>query len=229
MCAPFAMRAQQPLSGLISHRAQGPKHRRPQRYDHRGAKLHLYRLRPNVGRLAEYSAFQLQLHPLVERESQRGYNQSAWDCAGSERRNFRDLLRRWQLCRHGTFDGCAVAANHESRMRPSALRAAQWKQRIGLQLHVYGRTRRPAVYLVGFSGIVAGWASLNASTGALTGTAATGTTSFTIQVCDANSDCGTLAVTLTVAASLSCEPPNYCAYTGEALVLWPAVPTWAAC
>ena len=73
-------------------------------------------------------------------------------------------------------------------------------------------------------GSLPGWASLNASTGALTGTAATGTTSFTIQVCDANSDCGTLAVTLTVAASLSCEPPNYCAYTGEALVLWPAVP-----
>lgn len=56
-----------------------------------------------------------------------------------------------------------------------------------------------------------GWMSLNASTGALTGTAATGTSTFTIKVCDSSGSplCTTLAVTLTVLATATCVPPNY--------------------
>ena len=47
-------------------------------------------------------------------------------------------------------------------------------------------------------GSLPGWASLNSSTGALTGTDSAGVSSFTIKVCDINSDCSSLAVTLTV-------------------------------
>lgn len=54
-----------------------------------------------------------------------------------------------------------------------------------------------------------GWMSLNSSTGVLSGTAATGTSTFTIKVTDNTPVFTTLAVTLTVAASSTCNPPNY--------------------
>lgn len=60
------------------------------------------------------------------------------------------------------------------------------------------------------SGAIPGWATLNSSTGALTGTPnVNATTSFTIHVVDSASNAASLAVTLTVATGGACGPPNY--------------------
>lgn len=63
-------------------------------------------------------------------------------------------------------------------------------------------------------GSIPAWASLNSSTGALTGTPnANGTTLFTIQATDSASNTNSLAVSLTIAASAVCGPPNYACST----------------
>jgi hypothetical protein len=63
------------------------------------------------------------------------------------------------------------------------------------------------------TGSLPGWASLNAGTGAITGTAATGTTNFSVTVTDSTPVTpltATLAVTLTVGSSgPTCGPPTY--------------------
>ena len=59
-------------------------------------------------------------------------------------------------------------------------------------------------------GSIPAWASLNASTGALTGTPnANATTNFTIQVTDGSSNTATLPVSLTIVAASTCGPPSY--------------------
>lgn len=57
-----------------------------------------------------------------------------------------------------------------------------------------------------------GWMSLNSSTGVLSGTGATGSTTFGIKVCDSTGGtplCATLSVSITVTGSSACVPPNY--------------------
>lgn len=70
------------------------------------------------------------------------------------------------------------------------------------------------------------WASLNASTGAITGTPnATTSYSWTTRVTDSLAQSTTLAVTLTVNASAACgTPPNYCARNDLAIVRGPNNP-----
>jgi hypothetical protein len=60
------------------------------------------------------------------------------------------------------------------------------------------------------TGSLPGWASLNSTTGVLSGTAATGTTNFTIECTPSIGSPATLAVTLTINSSgPTCGPPAY--------------------
>jgi hypothetical protein len=71
-----------------------------------------------------------------------------------------------------------------------------------------------------------GWMSLNSSTGILSGTAAAGTSTFTVQVCDNSSPtpfCTAMAITLTVGTSGGCGPPTYsCSRTDLAAIPYAA-------
>jgi len=158
MCAPFAMRAQQPPVGSYFPPAQGPKHRRPNATIIVGKATPL-RLRPNVGRLAEYSAFQLQLHPwLSANPSVATINQLGTALGVSAGTSAIS-------CVDGSFAGTGLLTvvplplitNPVCGLPPCALPNGNNGSAYSF---TFTAAQASAVYLVGFSGSLPGWASL---------------------------------------------------------------------